>query len=549
MVVIDELCRLNYTGNFNLFQNFHVNAVCPFYITGSKMLCFRYNFHLFPRDEMKVGMPAYSFSCQSSYLMSMAQEGFDFNACIYDGISYLSREQESTTKDHWLQENPVTIDCTVQSSPTHSVADSIFTQRIKSRVRNWVDAYTNANKKTEDPLISSFRKIFAGGELHGSRPSLNIDVCSECQVQLTLAMLKDFDDVVPLLIPAKKGGTQSVRVILTSSAEDRTALENEIQKVEDEQNTRARGFREVIDLISSSEKPLVAHNSLNDLAIIHSKFLGPLPPTVSEFRSSLNSVFPKILDVNHLGKEIYSLQQMNNLPTAISYLKKRSLLPMDIEIAYQALPDEVKIHGHNVLKISELFAKLSTLQKSFPESKGDKGQYSSTFESYIDIFSACSTSEDPAIEDVGIWTKNKRKTSAENLVFLWGFGSGMTAGTLKEILSGSHEIFLQDFDVRLVDRSCAIVVFWNAGFSNKFLELLESEGSCSGSLVEMIAEGLRATGYHTYQKACQLGLWEADLADSLEKALEKPEHLSEAHCQGWSVIDWNSDDMIHLEDL
>lgn len=45
----------------------------------------RYNFHLFPRDELNIGMPSYSFSCQTSCLTSMAREGFDFNICIYDG--------------------------------------------------------------------------------------------------------------------------------------------------------------------------------------------------------------------------------------------------------------------------------------------------------------------------------------------------------------------------------------------------------------------------------------------------------------------------------
>lgn len=45
----------------------------------------RYNFLLFPRDELKMGMPAYSFMCQTSHLASMARQGFDFNACVYDG--------------------------------------------------------------------------------------------------------------------------------------------------------------------------------------------------------------------------------------------------------------------------------------------------------------------------------------------------------------------------------------------------------------------------------------------------------------------------------
>lgn len=32
-----------------------------------------------------MGMPSYSFTCQTSYLTAMAKEGFDFNTCIYDG--------------------------------------------------------------------------------------------------------------------------------------------------------------------------------------------------------------------------------------------------------------------------------------------------------------------------------------------------------------------------------------------------------------------------------------------------------------------------------
>lgn len=50
------------------------------------MLCgYRFNFNLFPRDLLNLGMPSYTFSCQTSFLNSMAHEGFDFNACIYDG--------------------------------------------------------------------------------------------------------------------------------------------------------------------------------------------------------------------------------------------------------------------------------------------------------------------------------------------------------------------------------------------------------------------------------------------------------------------------------
>lgn len=108
-------------------------------------------------------------------------------------------------------------------------------------------------------------------------------------------MLKEFsDELVPVIVPAKGGGTQSVRVFLTSSKEDKDFFEvrkryfqffvctsstslcklifglniqRELQNVEEEQNKRVRGFREVIDLISASQKPVVSHNSLNGLSL------------------------------------------------------------------------------------------------------------------------------------------------------------------------------------------------------------------------------------------------------------------------------------------
>lgn len=43
-------------------------------------------------------------------------------------------------------------------------------------------------------------------------------------------------------------------------------FQKELQNVEEEQSKRVRGFREVIDLISTSEKPVIAHNSLNGIS-------------------------------------------------------------------------------------------------------------------------------------------------------------------------------------------------------------------------------------------------------------------------------------------
>lgn len=207
---------------------------------------------------------------------------------------------------------------------------------------------------------------------------------------------------------------------------------------------------------------------------------------------------------------------------------------------------EDKMHGRNVLRISHLLADLCYILKITPEMlQSDDGHQASALERYANIFyTNCASMEDPVDEDVRVWRDDTRKVSTEDLVFIWGFGSRMSAGGLKRLLQGCHSVFCEEFDVRMVDSSCAIVVFWRSGASQTFLEATGCNG-ISGPLREMVAEGLRTTGYETYKKACRLGLWEADLADSLDKALEEPDDNSEADSQ----IYWSEDAIINLDEL
>lgn len=72
-----------------------------------------------------------------------------------------------------------------------------------------------------------------------------------------------------------------------------------------------------------------------DFAFIHSKFLSPLPPNMDEFTCSLRMVFPYVLDVNHLMKEIGPLKKFTNLSAAASCIKRRFFVPIDIEIPHE----------------------------------------------------------------------------------------------------------------------------------------------------------------------------------------------------------------------
>ncbi|VAI13152.1 unnamed protein product [Triticum turgidum subsp. durum] len=492
------------------FQPLHI-AVCPFRLgsaSGSDVVAYPYNFHLFPRDELQLGMPSYSFSCQSSYFSSMARDGFDFNMCIYDGISYLSRVQESLARQktftpHLQQPSP---------SASASVADSVFTTRIKSRIQHWRKGCAEPSKTADGSLVSSLRKLIMGSESYGSRPSMTIDVCSDRQVQLVLETVNGTSgDLVPLVVPDKGGVPRAVRVIFTSSAEDKNLLLMDIQKLEDEQNLKFRGFREVIDLVASSEKPIISYNCLNDLTMMHTQFIAPLPPNLHEFMCSSRLVFSSVVDIGHLWREISPLRKAKNIQAALSYLQRQYFVPMEIEIPLQDGTKGVTKSGENVLRITKLFAKLSKLLKITPN---------------------CQSQSDTT-----------RTASTQSVVFLWGFRE-TSAEELRSRLARLHHVFSKDFDLRLLDKTCSALIFRSSDTASELLRDISLE---SPSLNNFFSEGLKAAGFYVYRKACSLGLWDSDLAEALEGVSLEPA-TSTISERGSSEIYWNSSLKLDLKE-
>ncbi|GAU29619.1 hypothetical protein TSUD_164690 [Trifolium subterraneum] len=580
-------------------------AVCPFSVTDSNnLVAHPYNFLLFPRDELKLGMPAYSFLCQTSQLASMARQGFDFNACIYEvivvdggwqraknppyrptcgttilhkighggnpktrhryppwpifnntdlGISYLSRAQESVAKIRLRTGSPSLSAMKSSSPPT--VADTVFVERIRSRIKYWRNACKKSGTATskDEEIIDSIRNIVLGNEQFKSRPCLNIDVCSECQVQLILQMIVDFpDDILPLVIPTKGGTTQAVRIVLANSREDKELLERELHTIEEEEGKKIRGFREVIDLISASQKPVISHNCINDCTLIHSKFIAPLPSEVDDFVSSLCKFFPNVLDVSYMMKKSGTMKKVANIRNALSYVNTHFFAPVDMEIPDQDTVNKGNVDGLDALRLSYLFMKLCSILKISPivPESGNR-RLASKLEDFTNVFHPCSDDiqESSCNEDVSVWTNNTRKITCEHLVFLWGFKFGMTAGMLKSALRASHDIFSGEFDVRFVDKSCAIVVFWEPGLSKDFLNIMNSE-EVGGGLKELVSDGLRVTCYETYRTMCRLGLWEMDLAESLESALDSSLKDKEINSERKSSeIHRCNDDIINFGDL
>ncbi|KAI6694311.1 hypothetical protein NL676_022021 [Syzygium grande] len=189
-----------------------------------------------------------------------------------------------------------------------------FLERIRSRIKQWKNAFEDSSTRDNEPLLRSMRKLISGSEEYGSRPSMTIDVLEQFS-----------EDLVPLIIPAKGAGAWAVRVILTSSKEDKNLLEQELQNLEHEQTKAFRGD--------------------------------------------------------------CSFGEDTNIATALSFLNNQFFAPVDREVS-PVTGSEGKIHGLNVVRICHLFAKLCSILRCAPKSsQSDSSSHQAgTLERFANIF-------------------------------------------------------------------------------------------------------------------------------------------------------------------
>ncbi|XP_042377191.1 poly(A)-specific ribonuclease PARN-like [Zingiber officinale] len=140
--------------------------------SAEKFAAVQHNFYIFPRKELSLHGPPDDFLWQATSIDFLAKYQFDFNACIYEGISYLSREQEGEAlkglSSEYLEglansfcnfEEPVDI-------PIVRTSDIFFSERMKNKLHKWHDSILRSLDKTyidkEDAGINNalFQTVF-----------------------------------------------------------------------------------------------------------------------------------------------------------------------------------------------------------------------------------------------------------------------------------------------------------------------------------------------------------------------------------------------------
>ncbi|ORX91701.1 CAF1-domain-containing protein [Basidiobolus meristosporus CBS 931.73] len=261
-----------------------------------------FNFYVFPTTTSGRAQLDRVFVSQSSGLDFLAKHGFDFNKWVYQGIPYMTVQEEKIYVEKKMRElngnmPDVQVDENCQA----------FVNELCQNIDDWLTI--------------------------GQENYLNIDVSNGYRRRLVYQEVRN--RYGPELVAE---GRQGFIKISKTSDESRTKLKEEKIKLFEHDVQRAIGFRKIIDLICRSKKPIIGHNMFLDLCMIYEQFFEPLPERFEDFQRKIHEIFPSLYDTKHLASRILGLETSfgdSSLSELISRVKGAAFASPDIQIHYE----------------------------------------------------------------------------------------------------------------------------------------------------------------------------------------------------------------------
>ncbi|XWS11365.1 hypothetical protein CRYUN_Cryun38cG0077900 [Craigia yunnanensis] len=529
-------------------------GVCPFRWDSLKQsfIAHPHNFFVFPRQEVQLDGPSYEFLCQTTSMDFLAKYQFDFNACIREGVSYLSRGQEDEARKRLKLlygdqlTNPLHDLRETMDLPLVRVADVLFTERMKKRLSEWRDQLLQhrvggpQDQGASNELNQQFQTVF-----FKMRPAVSLNGFTSHQLSLIrMVTRKHFKDLAYVRFNGESSSQELV--VYTDSESDKERLVEEVKKehhrMAEMKINAAVGFRHVIDLLSSENKLIVGHNCILDIAHIHSKFLGPLPLTAEEFVSCINKYFPNIIDTKILLNADYTLQgRMKKSSTSLS--SAFSLLCPEIAHGFKSkvLSSQpcvkVEVHvddmrssdwnsgakheaGYDAFMTGCVFARacsylgidfqLHSPSENLAQNEKLQKHMNLLYLSWIngDIIDLRTGNRTAELLGTNIIRKRFPQILFENIVLIWGFPSQLKPSVIRECIRktlGPTSVI----SIYRLDQTAVFVQFSKSELVSDFLILKESLEQTNDAIsvlhpLSQLLEGgnTRAANYDTYKEIC-----------------------------------------------
>ncbi|XP_074367494.1 poly(A)-specific ribonuclease PARN isoform X2 [Apium graveolens] len=456
--------------------------------------------------------------CQTASLDFLAKYQFDFNTCINEGISYLSRGQEEEAQRlftslydyEFLESHSSSND--MKEKGIFRMADVLFTERMKSKISEWknellqVKNGDHESQGSTKESVKQFETIF-----YMMRPAVKLHGFTSRQLRLIQLVTKNhFKDLAYICVGGEGTSLQQL-LVYTDSINDKDLLMTEVKgslhKDTELKIKNAVGLRHVIDLLSSEKKLIVGHNCFLDLAHLYSKFIAPLPSTGEDYISSIAKYFPHIIDTKLLlnNNDVFQVmkrKRSTSLAKAFAFLcpeivsgvkNHRSAYKPCIKVQVQV--DDTRSSnwnsgakheaGYDAFMTGCVFAQACShlginfeSRISYPSLALEEklqGCINTLYLSWIngdiiDLKTGIRTLESP---DSGDHKYRNSKILFSNIVLLWGFPSKLKAAEIKECIL---KVFGQSSVTSIyhLDETAVFVLFSKAELVSDFLDLKTS---------------------------------------------------------------------------
>ncbi|XP_073143922.1 poly(A)-specific ribonuclease PARN [Henckelia pumila] len=542
-------------------------GVCPFRWDpqAHSFVAHPHNFYIFPRQETPGECSSFEFLCQTSSLEFLAKYQFDFNACIYEGISYLSRSQEEealrrfdSVHQNDVSNSPSILRDVMDTQPVR-MSDILFTERMKSKLGEWRNELLHNKNGGSDTLGSSnnliqkFQTTF-----FQMRPAFMVNGLTSRQLRLIkLVTEKNFKDLVYVQVTDETSGPQHL-IVYTDSTTDRANLMREVKtchrKVSEMKIEAAIGFRHVTDLLSAERKLIVGHNCFLDIAHVYRKFFGPLPSSAEEFFSAVQMYFPYIVDTkvllnaddvlfNIMKKGSTSLSKAFTLlcpqiafSVPVSGVVDKSRIRVEVQVDDQRFSNwnsgAKHEAGYDAFMTGCVFAQAcchlgidfdnQAPPVNLPGNEKLQKYINHLSLSWVngDVINLITGKSDAESLSSNYHTKNK-KILFPNMVLFWGLTSELRAGDIRDCM---QKVFGKDSVTSIyhLDDTAVFVQFSSEKLVSDFFELkdrLDRENNpltILHPLSRILGGCIRAASYEIYKDICSSPLAEVLFSDQAE---------------------------------
>ncbi|XP_038904545.1 poly(A)-specific ribonuclease PARN isoform X2 [Benincasa hispida] len=525
-------------------------GVCPFRWDSAKnsFVAHPHNFFVFPRHEIQVDGHSSEFLCQTASMEFLAKYQFDFNTCIHEGISYLSRAQEDAARkrlnfayrDEMSDASSKVTN--IKDKKRIGIADVLFKERMKNRLREWRDRLLSERnmefqaQEGSNDYKRQFQTIF-----FKMRPALTLSDFTSHQTRLIrLVIKKHFEDLCFVVVDDGDANLQHL-VVYVDSRDDKELLMQEVnsdQKEAAEMKIQsAIGFRHVIDLLSSEKKLIIGHNCFLDIAHIHTKFIGSLPSTAEEFVSSIGEHFPYIMDTKILlnGDNILQLR-MKKSSTSLS--SAFGLLCPHLASSFQRSSNwnsgDKHEAGYDAFMTGCVFAQACNLigidfalrspSENLVDNEKLQQHVNHLYLSWAsgDIIDLSTGKRVTGSLRSNTSKKHQANILFENIVLIWGFPTKFNARKIEDCMYKAFGV-MNVVSVYHLDESAMFVQFAKPEMVSEFLNLKENLErhddpiSVLHPLTELFeARTTHAAGYEAYKKICSSPISKLLFADQAE---------------------------------